>query len=127
MSLCATCARHERTCCQDTDVLLTDGDIRRIEAATGRSDFWEFRVPQDPENRNPYPDDPNWLDYTVRPDGTRAQLKHQPSRDCVFLGAAGCTLAAGARPLTCLLYPHEYNEERLTGHHNGCPVRFLAP
>lgn len=128
MNLCVECARMGRGCCESTDVLLTDGDIRRVSAATGRSDFWERRVPVDPYHLTPQASDPRWLLYTVRSaDRTRVQLRHQPSGACVFLSQTGCTLDRDTRPLTCRLYPHDYDEQDLAGAHNSCPTELLAP
>lgn len=124
MSLCAKCARHERTCCQQTDILVTDGDVRRITAHVGRSDFWEYRPPSYPIT--PQPADPNWLHYTLRPDGTRPLLKHQASGDCTFLTSTGCSLPVEVRPLICRLYPYDYTEQRLTGTVPGCPLYLVA-
>ncbi|GIX47250.1 MAG: hypothetical protein KatS3mg131_1461 [Candidatus Tectimicrobiota bacterium] len=125
MRLCVRCAQHERTCCQGTEVLVTDGDIARIAAYTGRHDFWEFRRPADPWYLTPQPADPNWLLYTARADGTRPVLKHQASGDCVFLTAQGCSLPLTVRPLVCRLYPYDYTERGITGTVPGCPLYLL--
>lgn len=125
MSLCARCAHHERTCCQQTDILVTDGDIRRITAQVGRVDFWEYRPPS--YTVTPQPADPNWLPYTLRSDGTRPLLKQQPSGDCTFLTSSGCSLPREVRPLICRLYPYDYTEQRLTGTVPGCPLYLLEP
>jgi Fe-S-cluster containining protein len=108
VNLCAKCAQHELTCCQGTEVFVTDGDVRRIAAYVGKADFWEYRQPKDPVYTVHQPTDPHWLHYTVRPDGTRPQLKHQRSGDCTFLTSTGCALPAEVRPLICRLYPHDY-------------------
>ena len=125
MKLCAKCARHERTCCQDTEILVTDGDIQRIRDHAGRSDFWEYRTPSDPEYLEENPGDPHWLWYTVRADGTRPVLKHKVSRDCTFLSPTGCSLPMEVRPLICRLYPYDYSEREIIGTVPGCPLYLL--
>ena len=125
MSLCARCAQHERTCCQWTDILVTDGDIQRISAHVDRADFWEYRGPADPDAVKPQSHDPNWLIYTLRADGTRPQLKQQPSGDCTFLTPTGCSLPTEVRPLICRLYPYDYTEQRIAGTVPGCPLYLL--
>jgi len=123
MNLCARCAQHERTCCQQTDILVTDGDIHRITQHVGRSDFWEYRQPSYPVTAQP--EDPNWLSYTLRPDGRRPLLKQQGAGDCTFLTPTGCSLPVEVRPLICRLYPYDYTEQRITGTVPGCPLYLL--
>ena len=125
MNLCAKCARYERTCCQKTEIFVTDGDIQRIEAHVGRSDFWEYRKPADPDYLLEQPEDPRWLLYTLRADNTRPQLKQQPSGDCTFLTATGCSLPTTVRPLVCRLYPYNYTEQGISGTVSGCPLYLL--
>lgn len=125
MNLCAKCAQHELTCCQETEVFLTDGDIRRISTHVGQTDFWEYQQPEDPVLTKPQLADPNWLRYTVRPDGTRPQLKHRHSGDCTFLTATGCGLPTHVRPLICRLYPYDYTEHGIVGTVPGCPVYLI--
>jgi Fe-S-cluster containining protein len=127
MNLCAKCAQHERTCCQRTEIFVTQGDRQRITAYTGKRDFWEYRHPQDPEYWEAQPHDPIWQPSTVRPDGTRPMLKHQASGDCVFLTATGCSLPGNVRPLVCRLYPYDYTAEGLQGTVPGCPLYLLEP
>lgn len=125
MNLCVMCAQHERTCCQGVEILLTDGDRERITRHVGRSDFWEYHKPADPALVAENPKDPNWLLYTVRADGTRLQLKQQPSGDCTFLTPTGCSLPTEMRPFVCRLYPYDYTEQRITGTVTGCPLYLL--
>jgi Fe-S-cluster containining protein len=125
MNLCAKCARHWQTCCQKTEVVLTDGDIQRITSSTGRTDFWEYCTPLNPSYLALQVDDPNWLLYTVRPNDTRPQLKHQPSGDCIFLTPTGCALSIQVRPLVCRLYPYDFTEQGFTGTVPGCPIHLL--
>lgn len=127
LSPCARCAQAQRTCCQRAEVLLTEGDVARIRAYTGRADFAERRAPADPEYLAPDPEDPHWLALTARTDGTRRMLKRRPDGDCGFLGAAGCELPGSVRPLVCRLYPWDYTESGLTGSAGEyCPSQLLG-
>ena len=127
MNLCVKCAQYERTCCQKTEVFITDGDIQRISEHVGDRAFWHYRQPADTDLVQPQPQDPNWLLYTVRPDGTRPQLHQQPSGDCTFLTPTGCALPTGVRPLICRLYPYDYTETGISGIVPGCPTYLLQP
>jgi len=130
MHPCATCASIQKTCCQRAEIVLTAGDIQRIETYTarGRAAFVERRAPADPAYLEPDPDDPNWVRYTVAADGTRRVLRRRAGGDCTFLGEQGCVLPTEVRPLVCRLYPFMYNEERLDGvDQSYCPVSRLAP
>lgn len=128
MHPCATCATIQRTCCQRAQILVTDGDIARIEAHTRRADFWEERPPLDPAYADVDDDDPNWVALTFEPGGTRRVLKRDDAHGCTFLGSAGCTLPTEVRPLVCRLYPFAYNERGITGMDDDyCPTAVLAP
>jgi Fe-S-cluster containining protein len=130
MHPCAKCATIQKTCCQTAQIVLTVGDVGRIEAYSGRGreDFSEYRAPADPAYIEHDPADPNWVRYTVRPDGTRHVLKRRGDGDCTFLGPRGCTLPTEVRPLVCRLYPFSYTEERITGSNEEyCPVSRVAP
>src|SRR5688572_5187759 len=83
--LCVRCARHTKTCCQRCEIYVTPGDVQRIEQHTDRYNFWEFRVPDDP-NYADQDDDPAWRDHVFRQDGSRRVLKRQANGDCTFLG-----------------------------------------
>lgn len=123
------CARHAlmgRTCCQTCEVLVTEGDKRRIADHAGREDFWEDRAPGDPVYLE-QDDDPNWLRWAFHPDGTRPVLTRRPDGDCTFLGEAGCTLPLEVRPLVCRLYPFTYTERGIDGVSDGCPREVVPP
>ena len=124
------CAKHAAmgpTCCQTSEVFVTEGDKQRIAAYTGRDDFWENRAPGDPVYLE-QDDDPNWLKWAFRPAGTRPILKRHPGKgDCTFLGKEGCTLPLETRPIVCRLYPYNYNEQGLTGVSTGCPAEVIPP
>ncbi len=128
MHPCARCALLQRTCCQRAEVVITAGDAARIARHTGRSDFWEYRLPESPDYVFADPDDPNWVPWTVRPDGTRRVLRRRPAGDCTFLGQAGCTLPGDVRPLICRLYPYKYTEAgvgEVDDHY--CPTAQVVP
>jgi Fe-S-cluster containining protein len=123
---CAKHALHERTCCQTAEVFVTEGDRRRIAEHAGRADFWELRAPSDPSYIDDG-DDPAWMRHAFRPDGTRPVLKRRSNGDCVFLGAQGCSLPAGVRPLVCRIYPYEYDERGIRAVGDRCPKWVVPP
>ncbi|MEZ6017581.1 MAG: YkgJ family cysteine cluster protein [Planctomycetota bacterium] len=130
---CARCARVQKTCCQRTEILVTEGDRRRIAAFVGREDFWERRAVRDASYLEDDPDDPDWRRATVLMDvagrtGTRAMLKKRANEDCTFLGAAGCVLPEATRPLVCRLYPFEYTHRGIVGEASEyCPTALVDP
>ena len=125
-SLCARCAAAGRTCCQDTQVFLTLGDVARI-AGAGEAGFSEHSPPAE-DSCGPDPAiDPLWA-RTFAGDGRRRVIRHAASGDCHFLTGSGCRLPAATRPLVCRLYPFEYNHDTIKGV-NGhlCPEPGNAP
>lgn len=125
--LCVRCAQTQRTCCQICEIYITPGDLERIAAYTGESDFYEYRRPANLEYLD-QSDDPLWAACVFRPDGTRRVLRRSESEGCLFLGTGGCRLPLEVRPLVCRLYPFEYTEQGLQSV-NGtmCPIQLLAP
>ena len=131
MHPCARCASVQRTCCQQAEVVVTAGDVQRIarhlppeEVAAG---FWERRRPTDPDYYEPDTEDPNWVRWTIHPDGTRSVLRRRPE-GCWFLGERGCALPEEVRPLVCRLYPFGFTEQGLQGDEDHyCPKALLAP
>jgi len=123
---CGECARLGKTCCQDREILLTKGDIHRISRHTGKACEWEYRRPANPAYLD-QADDPNWLKWGFRPDGTRPILKRQASGDCAYLTPKGCSLPMEIRPLVCRLYPYEYTEKGLAGVSTECPSSAVPP
>jgi len=126
VSLCALCVSTGKTCCQRTDILLTGGDVRRVQAFVGHSGFYEYRPPHDPGYLGEA-GDPNWLLYTVQPGGTRRVLRQAPTGDCLFLSTSGCTLPGEVRPLICRLHPVTYTESGITGVCSACPSHLCIP
>jgi Fe-S-cluster containining protein len=127
-SLCARCARHTTTCCQQTDIYVTPGDVQRIAAYACRRDFYEFRLPGDPVYMQ-QDDDPIWPALVYKDaHGTRRLLKQKQNGDCHFLGDQGCVLPTEARPLICRLYPFDFNEQGIVPTlAKGCPLELLPP
>jgi Fe-S-cluster containining protein len=126
-SLCARCARLGKTCCQTCEIYVTPGDVARIEAFTGQTGFYEFRVPDNPVYLD-QDDDPEWVACVFRPDSSRRVLKRKADGDCVFLGPKGCQLPLEVRPLVCRLYPINYTARGLEPElAKGCPVQLLPP
>ena len=122
------CARHAqigRSCCQDTEILVTDGDRARIAAHTGTDDFLEVR-PADDASYELDADDPVWA-LGFHPDGSRPVLRHQANGHCRFLGAAGCMLPMDTRPIVCRLFPYEYDASGITGVSTRCPAEVVRP
>ena len=125
--LCARCARRQQTCCQRTDIVLTTGDVGRIAAHVGHSNFIDYRPPGNADYAD-QDDDPLWRDATFRADGTRRVVRWQASGDCTFLGTSGCKLPGDVRPLICRLFPFEYDEQSVfPDPASGCPTHLLAP
>ena len=128
MHPCARCATMQKTCCEVAPILVTQGDVARIASHTGQADFWEPRHPTERRVLEFDHDDPNWIRYTVGPDGRRRELKRQVNGDCTFLGAQGCTLPIDVRPMICRMYPYNYNERGITGEVAAyCPEAFTPP
>jgi uncharacterized protein len=126
MRICAQCATRGSTCCcVNRDILVTRRDIERIVRVVGQRNFFEYRQPIDPGYLD-QDDDPNWLRYTMHPEGTRRVLKHGENKACHFVTSTGCVLPLKARPLVCRLYPFMYNERGLTGVLSECPEHLLS-
>jgi uncharacterized protein len=125
--LCVRCARQGKTCCQSCEVYVTPADVRRIAAHTGQQDFTEFKPSGDPIYVN-HADDPTWMKYVFRADGTRRILKREAEGDCAFLGPHGCRLPLEVRPLVCRIYPYDFTEagfkKKLS---EGCPMELVRP
>lgn len=125
--LCARCAKHQKTCCQNTDIFVTLGDVRRISNATRLTDFTEYRAASDPAY-DQTEEDPFWQQHVFLADGTRRVLVQQANGDCSFLGSQGCVLSETVRPLICRLFPFDYTKEGLKElPAGGCPVDLLGP
>ncbi|UCF90545.1 MAG: YkgJ family cysteine cluster protein [Desulfobacterales bacterium] len=123
---CAQCAQRGRTCCQDRDIYVTPGDVRRIHAQTRRNDFYEFRKSSDSAYED-QGDDPRWAAHVFRPDGSRRVLKLDAAGNCIFLMSHGCSLSLNIRPLVCRLHPYNYTARGLDPEPAmDCPVDLLT-
>jgi Fe-S-cluster containining protein len=108
-------------------VYVSPGDVRRIAAFTGQTDFFEDRsaghaiyAQQD--------DDPTWRDNVFQPNGTRRVMRRDADGACVFLGKSGCRLPMEVRPLVCRIYPYDYDERGIKEElAPGCPLHLIAP
>ncbi|MEQ1500612.1 MAG: hypothetical protein ABMB14_00205 [Myxococcota bacterium] len=122
------CARHAQlgpTCCQTSEIVVTEGDKVRIASWISRDGFWADRQPTDPSYRDDG-SDPGWS-LAFHPDGSRPTLDRKPNGDCTFLGAAGCVLPLDIRPIVCRLYPFLYDEAGFTGVSDRCPKEVVPP
>ena len=123
--LCVRCARTQRTCCQTCEIYVSPGDVRRIAAFTGQTDFFEDRAP-DSLIYADQDDDPAWRDNVFQPDGSR-RIMRRGTNGCVFLGAAGCVLPMEVRPLVCRIYPYDYDESGIKDElAPGCPLYLIS-
>lgn len=123
-SLCSRCARVRKTCCY-LEIYVTLGDVKRIAAHCGRSDFHEFRVPDDADYLD-QDDDPAWRYHVADEDGRRRVLERRADDACTFLGPHGCVLPIEVRPLVCRLHPYNYTEAGISAElADGCPTRLL--
>jgi Fe-S-cluster containining protein len=126
-TLCARCALQGRTCCQGREIYITPGDVRRIVAAMGEMQFFEWTRTIDPSYGD-QDDDPLWQAHVFRSDGSRRILMRQPNGDCVFLDRHGCRLPVEVRPLLCRLHPFTYTADHIDAEPDaGCPRFLLAP
>jgi len=118
VSICSNCASLQKTCCQGSDIILTDNDIKRIapleiteKIAVKIGGFYERRFPADYDYGQD--EDPNWDSYTLDSDRKMQLMKKNQHGNCVFLGDAGCKLELEMRPVICRIYPFYYNEEKI--------------
>lgn len=105
--------------------MVTEADKARIAAWLGPDSppFWEDRWPARPDQVDDG-SDPTWT-VAFHMDGSRPILRHQPNRDCVFLGPTGCRLPTETRPLVCRLYPRIFDERGFIGLDNACPAEVI--
>jgi len=121
MHICEACSKRGTTCCEkNRDILLTEADKIRIQKHFGTNDFWEFRSPVSPEYLE-QDDDPNWLGYILKTDGTRLVMKLSNLGNCTLLTSTGCPLPLNIRPLVCRLHPYCFTETELQNIESECP------
>jgi Fe-S-cluster containining protein len=125
--LCVRCARVQRTCCQTSEIYVSPGDVRRIAAFTGQTDFFEDRAAENPTYL-PQDDDPAWRDNMFQADGKRRVIYKVADGSCQFLGAHGCQLPMETRPLVCRIYPYDYDDHGIKKDlSHGCPLHLVRP
>ncbi len=104
-------------CCHDTEMLLTEADLARLRATTGRDDFW-FQA------------DDGYLQLRTR-DGPAAPGAPSPTaKPCALLAADGTCSVWEDRPEGCRLYPAVWDSELRKSHFDvDCPHTdgFLLP
>jgi Fe-S-cluster containining protein len=106
---CEECLNYQdKNCCQKDDILLTDGDIKRI-MKKGFKNFYSLRESKSYDIDQK--DDKNWKIYTNGEFGM--QLMEKNGCDCIMLTKKGCLLSWKERPLVCRLYPFHYNEFKI--------------
>jgi hypothetical protein len=44
MSKCSECSKLQPTCCENTEICVTNGDIKRIAGYIGRNDFYHLML-----------------------------------------------------------------------------------
>ncbi len=119
-TLCFTCSQNGTSCCQGTQICLTDGDVLRISQFLNSCNFFTAEMP-DPAYLDPG-DDSEWIMLTIRPDGKRSVLKRTVSKSCTMLGENGCILPLTIRPLICRLHPYTYTAAGISGVDPACPL-----
>ncbi len=112
---CAQCpAAQGRSCCEVSGderlASLTEGDIARIQAATGlaRTRFVDREI-LPPEEAAVY-ESLRPANYRSIRSGVRLHLRAQGGACVLHDPAHGCGLRADDRPLRCRLYPFEFDE-----------------
>jgi len=119
-TICFACSQNGTSCCQGTQIYLTNGDVLRIAQFLKSFDFFANEMP-DAVYLDPG-DDVEWLSLTIRPDGKRRVLKRTAAKSCTMLGATGCILSMAARPLICRLHPYTYTATGISGVDSACPI-----
>ncbi|MEN6620798.1 MAG: YkgJ family cysteine cluster protein [Smithella sp.] len=131
-SICSECVKrkilaNEGTCCQDSDVFVSLGDLKRICIYKNSFNFYEYR-----EATEPYLeelkrcDDKLWNNVTITPKRMRRVLRKK-GKNCIFLDEnTGCTLPMEIKPLVCRIYPYGYDNAKIILDNNcGCPQDLL--
>ena len=113
-SFCARCAASGYTCCHNTRIILTHGDLARIVAVAGDG-FYEY-VEAGKAGKRDLETDPIWAGLFASGRLLRV-LRRRPDGSCHFLAENGCRLTLEARPLLCRLYPYDYTHTSITGVH----------
>jgi hypothetical protein len=117
-----------KTCCQETDIYLTMGDIRRIAGYLTRIDFYEYRKPTDLQYLE-QEDDPvcRLHPYTCDAGGLAEMLDHRcplsrPETREELNAALGMTFAQ-AQAWHLQLYSEIFNHEGIEHHEDRHNLR----
>jgi Fe-S-cluster containining protein len=119
-TICLACSQNGTSCCQGTQIFLTNGDVLRIAQFLNAYNFFTTEM-ADAVYLDPG-DDAQWLSLTIRPDGKRRVLKRTAARSCRMLGSNGCILPMSVRPLICRLHPYTYKADGISGVDPACPI-----
>ena len=118
MNKCSECSKLQPTCCEYTDICVTDGDIKRISDYSGGNDFYHL-MPVSEEMKHYYGDYRNvekgldiYYKYLFDEEGKRNILKRVENNRCFFLTPDGCSLPPTAKPIICRLYPYDWNDHK---------------
>lgn len=111
--LCRRCAAEGSTCCQGRAIVLTSGDVERIQAHVPDLNFFQFRTVEPDKNCFLY--DAVWEKVFGNGENNVRIVRHDEKGNCCFLRENGCCLSMEVRPLVCRLYPYDYNNGTLKG------------
>jgi uncharacterized protein len=118
MNKCNECSKLQLTCCESTDIYVTNGDIKRISDYFGKNDFYHLS-PVSEEMKHYYGDPCNveegleiYYKYLFDEEGRRNILKRTEDNKCCFLTPNGCSLLPNAKPIVCRLYPYDWNDRK---------------
>lgn len=117
---CLKCAMAGGSCCLNRQIILTVGDVQRINACVAHHDFFNMEKPE-PWYLDPFYD-PAWLPLVLNPQGLLRVLKRNPDKSCGMLAKNGCVLPFETRPLVCRLHPYMYTETEILGLDDTCPI-----
>lgn len=117
---CISCVLAGGSCCINRQIVLTLGDVQRINARVGHNDFFTMEEPE-PWYLDPFYDQA-WLPLVLNPEGLLRVLKRSSDKSCGMLTKTGCVLPFESRPLVCQLHPYMYTETDIIGIDDTCPI-----
>ena len=133
MDICKQCSKRQLTCCQDSDIFITLGDIKRISKyildthILSNTDFYEDREAGEAYIKavKDNPKDIIWNLVTINNGMRRVTKKNEG--DCIFLSTTGCLLPLEIRPLVCRIYPFDFNQSGVFISSNcACPLDLVG-
>ena len=110
ISPCKTCADIKQGCCVNEDIVLTLGDVNRINKTIKDECWMEWRT-----LRRPIGVENLWNEFVNGAHGGARVIKNKPDGRCWFISNNGCMLANKIRPLVCRLYPYDNFTENNLG------------